>query len=155
MQNLDVTWALSPPSLWINIEASLVIICGSLPVLRKFFKQVTPSWMGDMSSKKTGSKSGNLNTVGTRKNGNTGSELKSMKRQGWGEIDEGVDGGGTSASLYAGSEAELQPSKTGIVATRTTEVAYDSAGPDELTGPSSWATNETRHKWGNKSNAFS
>ncbi|KAI7199854.1 hypothetical protein KC316_g8596 [Hortaea werneckii] len=45
----DTSWAVSYPAQWISIEASLVVICGSLPTLRKFFKHFTPDLMGRSS----------------------------------------------------------------------------------------------------------
>ncbi|KAF2803590.1 uncharacterized protein BDZ99DRAFT_427008, partial [Mytilinidion resinicola] len=49
LTDLDQTWALSIPCIWIVVEANLVIICGSLPVLRLFFRHVSPKFIGESS----------------------------------------------------------------------------------------------------------
>ncbi|KAA8577286.1 hypothetical protein EYC84_007258 [Monilinia fructicola] len=48
---LDQTWAVSIPCVWITVEANLVIICGSFPLIRQFVKHVAPRWIGENSSK--------------------------------------------------------------------------------------------------------
>ena len=45
--DLDTTWAISTPAIWICVEANLVIICGCLPILRLFFRHVAPRLIGE------------------------------------------------------------------------------------------------------------
>ncbi|KAK7994649.1 hypothetical protein PG991_016237 [Apiospora marii] len=54
--NADQSWVIAQPSLWAIIEANLIIICGSTPTLRRFFRQVAPSLIGDSSSRGKSSK---------------------------------------------------------------------------------------------------
>ncbi|PIA98794.1 hypothetical protein CB0940_02363 [Cercospora beticola] len=75
--NLDMPWALTTPSSWICIEANLVIICGSLPILRLFLKHTWPRLIGETSygtgrSKITGqpgSESAELSNLERSRNG--------------------------------------------------------------------------------------
>ncbi|QSZ35381.1 hypothetical protein DSL72_008251 [Monilinia vaccinii-corymbosi] len=50
---LDQTWAVSVPCVWITVEANLVIICGSFPIIRQFVKHVSPGCMGEGATDKT------------------------------------------------------------------------------------------------------
>ncbi|OJD38864.1 uncharacterized protein BKCO1_3000240 [Diplodia corticola] len=42
LTDLDQTWAVSVPCVWILVEANLVVICGCLPIVRKFARHVAP-----------------------------------------------------------------------------------------------------------------
>ncbi|KAK0663734.1 hypothetical protein DIS24_g1139 [Lasiodiplodia hormozganensis] len=42
LTDLDQTWAVSIPCVWILVEANLVVICGCLPIVRKFARHVAP-----------------------------------------------------------------------------------------------------------------
>ncbi|KAF2744974.1 hypothetical protein M011DRAFT_460462 [Sporormia fimetaria CBS 119925] len=48
-KTIDQTWAIVTPGLWILIEANLVIITGSLPVMRLFLRHVAPRLIGESS----------------------------------------------------------------------------------------------------------
>ncbi|KAI8287583.1 hypothetical protein K4K60_012340 [Colletotrichum sp. SAR11_57] len=54
---LDQTWAISYASLWIIVEANLLIICAALPTLRKFFRHVAPKIIGESTYAKGSKKS--------------------------------------------------------------------------------------------------
>ncbi|KAK8075885.1 hypothetical protein PG997_010548 [Apiospora hydei] len=54
--NTDQSWVISQPSLWAIIEANLIIVCGSAPTLRRFFRHVAPSLIGDSASRGKSSK---------------------------------------------------------------------------------------------------
>ncbi|KAH6894369.1 hypothetical protein B0T10DRAFT_603872 [Thelonectria olida] len=43
----DPTWDVSYASIWIIVEANLIIICASTPTLRKFFKHMAPKLIGE------------------------------------------------------------------------------------------------------------
>ena len=45
----DQPWAVAIPSIWIGIEANLVIICCSLPTLRLFIRHFAPRLIGEYS----------------------------------------------------------------------------------------------------------
>ncbi|KAK8005913.1 hypothetical protein PG991_012210 [Apiospora marii] len=46
----DQTWAMASPSMWLCLEANLLIICASLPTLRRFLHHVAPRLTGDYDS---------------------------------------------------------------------------------------------------------
>ncbi|PCD33980.1 hypothetical protein FGRA07_09135 [Fusarium graminearum] len=49
LSNPDQSWSLAEGCLWVIIEANLLIMCGSLPTLRVFLKNVAPRVLGDKS----------------------------------------------------------------------------------------------------------
>ncbi|KAI8937382.1 hypothetical protein NX059_006586 [Plenodomus lindquistii] len=46
----DSTWEIVYPSLWILIEATLIIITSSLPTMRLFLKHIAPTLIGDVGA---------------------------------------------------------------------------------------------------------
>ncbi|KAL8404436.1 hypothetical protein RB594_009330 [Gaeumannomyces avenae] len=67
----DVTWVIAQPTMWISIEANLYIMCGSLPTLRKFAKQVGPKVFGSGWASKFGY-TGNSGSASRRTGGGGG-----------------------------------------------------------------------------------
>ncbi|WAO86599.1 Hypothetical protein NCS54_00387900 [Fusarium falciforme] len=55
LTDLDATWVIAWASVWIIVEANLIITCASMPTLRKFFKHVAPKLIGES---RYGSKTG-------------------------------------------------------------------------------------------------
>lgn len=51
----DQTWAVSIPCVWILVEANLVVICGCLPIVRKFTRHVSPKLFSDRGGSGSGS----------------------------------------------------------------------------------------------------
>jgi hypothetical protein len=49
LETPDQPWAIAVPSIWIGIEANLVIICCSLPTLRLFIRHFAPRLIGEYS----------------------------------------------------------------------------------------------------------
>ncbi|ORY68845.1 uncharacterized protein BCR38DRAFT_424486 [Pseudomassariella vexata] len=47
LTNTDQPWAIAFPCTWICAEANLLVICCSLPTLRKFFRDVAPKIIGE------------------------------------------------------------------------------------------------------------
>ncbi|KAH8812675.1 hypothetical protein F5884DRAFT_672947 [Xylogone sp. PMI_703] len=47
LSNVDQTWAVSIPFVWINVEANLIIICCCLPVLPNLLRHLAPKLMGE------------------------------------------------------------------------------------------------------------
>ncbi|KAK8129155.1 hypothetical protein PG999_001535 [Apiospora kogelbergensis] len=47
MPDKDQTWAMAYSFMWICVEANLLIICATLPTLRRFLGHVVPSILGD------------------------------------------------------------------------------------------------------------
>jgi len=67
LSNIDQTWAVSIPCVWILVEANLVIICGSFPVIRQFLHHIAPGLIGEGSSAQTDrSGSYGLETIGQK-----------------------------------------------------------------------------------------
>jgi hypothetical protein len=55
LDNPDQSWEVTYVSIWVIIEANLMIICAALPTLRKFFQHAAPrslveSWYGSSKS---------------------------------------------------------------------------------------------------------
>nr|XP_036584369.1 uncharacterized protein CTRU02_05444 [Colletotrichum truncatum]KAF6793887.1 hypothetical protein CTRU02_05444 [Colletotrichum truncatum] len=47
LRSLDQSWAISWASVWIIIEANLLIICAAFPTLKKFIRHVAPKFLGE------------------------------------------------------------------------------------------------------------
>ncbi|TQN64198.1 Satratoxin biosynthesis SC1 cluster protein 4 [Colletotrichum shisoi] len=47
LTSTDQSWVISWASLWIIVEANLIVICAALPTLRKFFRHVAPKIIGE------------------------------------------------------------------------------------------------------------
>ncbi|KAF6825094.1 integral membrane protein [Colletotrichum plurivorum] len=68
----DPSWVISYASLWIIVEANLLVICAALPTLRRFLLHVAPRLIGaspraprDVAKKSGGSSKASRRTVGT------------------------------------------------------------------------------------------
>lgn len=59
LDNADTTFVLAEGTLWLIVEANLIIICGSLPTFRVFLNHVAPKILGESRSA-TGQSSGNV-----------------------------------------------------------------------------------------------
>ncbi|KAI5460206.1 hypothetical protein BGZ63DRAFT_415562 [Mariannaea sp. PMI_226] len=51
LKSTDPSWDAAPADVWTFVEANLMIICGSMPTLRKFFKHIMPKLMGTSSNR--------------------------------------------------------------------------------------------------------
>ncbi|KAH7084862.1 hypothetical protein BKA63DRAFT_498353 [Paraphoma chrysanthemicola] len=49
LTSMDQPWVIGVGTLWIFIEANLLVICACLPTLRRFFKHVAPRFIGEDS----------------------------------------------------------------------------------------------------------
>ncbi|KAL0929829.1 uncharacterized protein CTRU02_215259 [Colletotrichum truncatum] len=49
LRSLDQSWAISWASVWIIIEANLLIICAAFPTLKKFIRHIAPKLLGESS----------------------------------------------------------------------------------------------------------
>ncbi|KAK8108357.1 hypothetical protein PG984_014158 [Apiospora sp. TS-2023a] len=58
LSDLDQTWGLSRPVLWICVEGNLLVICASLPTVRRFLRHVAPRWIGESEAKKSSTSHG-------------------------------------------------------------------------------------------------
>ncbi|KAH8178914.1 integral membrane protein [Sarocladium implicatum] len=117
LTNLDLTWAISWASVWIIVEANLLIICAALPTVRKFFRHVAPRFIGEYSRNGTTSrsrtnaksglsalKSGNIVTIGgsgSGGGGNNSSHASRRDRHQYSQFDDDVN------SNSAGSVEEI------------------------------------------------
>ncbi|KAM3088643.1 hypothetical protein ACMFMG_000279 [Clarireedia jacksonii] len=67
LSNPDQTWAVSIPCVWVIVEANLVIICGSFPVIRQFLHHIAPGLISEGSSAQTDRSSNyGLETIGQK-----------------------------------------------------------------------------------------
>ncbi|KAL8376873.1 hypothetical protein RB595_007821 [Gaeumannomyces hyphopodioides] len=149
----DVTWVIAQPTMWVSIEANLFIMCGSLPTLRKFAKQVVPKVLGSnwaskfgysgnsgSASRGTGGNAsghklsaGKLSVTGGSKGGfdrleDPRTDPESLRKYGYemtvnGESDLDHTRHDSGSERAIVPEAHAGPS-SGIVQTRTTTVEY-------------------------------
>ncbi|KAI1337846.1 hypothetical protein F5Y15DRAFT_145931 [Xylariaceae sp. FL0016] len=66
LSNADQPWALAEGCLWVNVEANLLIMCGSLPTLRTFLGHVCPRLLGDKSARDSSGKDTSDRNYGLR-----------------------------------------------------------------------------------------
>lgn len=64
LKNTDTTFVLAQGTLWLIVEANLIIICGSLPTFRLFLNHMAPRILGE-SRKTTGSGNSGGNAAGS------------------------------------------------------------------------------------------
>ncbi|KAK7408448.1 hypothetical protein QQX98_009375 [Neonectria punicea] len=140
LSNPDQSWSLAEGCLWVIIEANLLIMCGSLPTLRVFLRNVAPKVLGESnvslsSEQKSGTRSYGLRTFGgsnyPRRNFGTLVELEhdthyhrdSLRPDGLVKNDVNIQGGRSDESLEVNGARETD-SEDGILQTRTTTVQY-------------------------------
>lgn len=140
LSNPDQSWSLAEGCLWVIIEANLLIMCGSLPTLRVFLKNVAPRVLGDKSTRKgseeqSGSANFGLHTFGgsngPRRKFDTLVELEhdthfdrvSLRPEGMGKTDVNIYSGRSDESLENNPTGD-NDSEDGILQTRTTTVQY-------------------------------
>ncbi|KXH63218.1 integral membrane protein [Colletotrichum salicis] len=91
LTSMDQSWVISWASLWIIVEANLVVICASLPTLRKFFRHVAPKIIGESTYGKgknvggTGSKATSRMTIGSKNGTRNRAEYSQFDRDNNGE----------------------------------------------------------------------
>lgn len=148
LQNPDTTYVLAQGTLWLMVEANLIIICGSLPTFRIFLSHVWPGLLGETrssisadSESRRGGLRRPLRPVGMRYASRTfGSS--GAKRKEFDTIDElelPIHGGGSRVRSVvnggpgvADSDTQRKANVSGateeefIVKTVRTSVAYDS-----------------------------
>ncbi|KAH8819336.1 hypothetical protein F5884DRAFT_717660 [Xylogone sp. PMI_703] len=112
LSNADVSWGSGPTDFWLIIEAYLMVICATLPSLRKFLRHISPRLIGERSTnnndKAKESSSNNLDiiTFGRLKNNHT-----KFSREIYGlETMTAIEIGG---QLRAGLHEECEQSSTG------------------------------------------
>ena len=92
LQNADTTFVLAQGTLWLIVEANLIIICGSLPTFRIFLNHIAPSILGESRSTTGANSSGNnkkSTSAGMRYALRTfGSSEPKLKRREFDTIDE-------------------------------------------------------------------
>ncbi|KAF2844357.1 hypothetical protein T440DRAFT_410368 [Plenodomus tracheiphilus IPT5] len=60
LTSMDQPWVIGEGTLWINVEANLLVICCCLPTLRRFFRHVAPRLIGEYTDDpSSGESSGN------------------------------------------------------------------------------------------------
>ncbi|KAF4472990.1 integral membrane [Fusarium agapanthi] len=155
LSNPDQSWSLAEGCLWVLvinpllynlansdsiIEATLLIMCGSLTTLRVFLKNVTPRVLGDKSTRKgseeqSGSASFGLHTFGgsngPRRKFDTLVELEhdthfnrvNLMPEGIGKMDMNIYSGRSDESLENNPTGD-NVSEDGILQRRTTTVQY-------------------------------
>ncbi|WQF85313.1 hypothetical protein CDEST_10327 [Colletotrichum destructivum] len=69
LKNADTTFILAQGTLWLIVEANLIIICGSLPTFRVFLNHVAPKILGEAAASRrgeSGNKTGGASSGGMR-----------------------------------------------------------------------------------------
>ncbi|KAF5558002.1 integral membrane protein [Fusarium napiforme] len=161
LSNPDQSWSLAEGCLWVIIEANLLIMCGSLPTLRVFLKNVAPRVLGDRSTRKgseeqSGSANFGLHTFGgsngPRRKFDTLVELEhdthfnrvSLRPEGLGKTDVNIYSGRSDESLENNPTGD-NDSEDGILQTRTTTVKYTNIQSSQyITAQSSTNMSTTR-----------
>lgn len=70
LKDSDTTWILSQGTLWLIVEANLIIICGSLPTFKLFLNHIAPKILGESKGSTRGSDWGGRNKdKGSKQNG--------------------------------------------------------------------------------------
>ncbi|KAK9416630.1 putative Integral membrane protein [Seiridium unicorne] len=70
LQDSDTTWVLGPGTLWLIVEANLIIICGTLPTFKVFLNHIAPKLLRDSKNTSNGSEwSGRNKRTGGNENG--------------------------------------------------------------------------------------
>lgn len=54
LKDSDTTWILGPGTLWLIVEANLIIICGSLPSFKVFLNHIAPKVLGQSNNGSNG-----------------------------------------------------------------------------------------------------
>ncbi|KAK5996634.1 hypothetical protein PT974_01971 [Cladobotryum mycophilum] len=91
LTSLDQTWVISWASVWIIVEANLIIMCASLPTIRKFLKHVAPRLVGDSIASGSGNKGasgGSGNPPGFRTIGMISTSDTRKKRREYSRFDQ-------------------------------------------------------------------
>ncbi|KAK8062947.1 hypothetical protein PG997_015044 [Apiospora hydei] len=81
LTSADQTYALTSGTLWICIEANLLIMCCCLPTLRQFFRHLAPSWIGESKDASAGGSTSKLNAYALRTFGGSGPARKTARHK--------------------------------------------------------------------------
>ncbi|KAK7449939.1 integral membrane protein [Colletotrichum acutatum] len=142
LTSMDQSWVISWASLWIIVEANLVVICASLPTLRKFFRHVAPKIIGESTYGKgtktvggTGSKPMSRTTIGGTNGTRNRAEYSQFDRDNNGEAFVMASMGSNEPVTIATGHSEGDPAEddssekaiirgNNIVQTKTITVEY-------------------------------
>ncbi|KXH25986.1 integral membrane protein [Colletotrichum nymphaeae SA-01] len=142
LTSMDQSWVISWASLWIIVEANLVVICASLPTLRKFFRHVAPKIIGESTYGKgtktvggTGSKPMSRMTIGGTNGTRNRAEYSQFDRDNNGEAFVMASMGPNKPVTIATGHSESDPTEddssekaimrgNNIVQTKTITVEY-------------------------------
>ncbi|KAG8664691.1 uncharacterized protein FPOAC1_013471 [Fusarium poae] len=146
LSNPDQSWSLAEGCLWVIIEANLLIMCGSLPTLRVFLKNVAPRVLGDKSTRKgseeqSGSANFGLHTFGgsngPRRKFDTLVELEhdthfnrvSLRPEGMGKTDVNIYSGRHSINMSI-TRIEIDPEGDTLVIVPVKPTSTQSEAPN-------------------------
>ncbi|KAL8376546.1 hypothetical protein RB595_007578 [Gaeumannomyces hyphopodioides] len=129
LDEVDQTWGGGPVTVWILVEANLLIMCACLSTLRHFFRAVAPDLLSSMrgKSKGKGTSGGLSDTPGSELqtigqiSGKRLSRKKFLKLDGRADVESQAYAGRSSLETKRSDEAG---SDRGIVQTITTQVSY-------------------------------
>ncbi|KAL2883226.1 hypothetical protein SGCOL_001417 [Colletotrichum sp. CLE4] len=141
LTSMDQSWVIAWASLWIIVEANLVVICASLPTLRKFFRHVAPKIIGESTYGKGktvgggGSKAMSRMTIGGTNGTRNRAEYSQFDRDNNGEAFVMASMGRNKPVTIATGNSENDPTKddssekaimrgNNIVQTKTITVEY-------------------------------
>ncbi|OHE98498.1 integral membrane protein [Colletotrichum orchidophilum] len=142
LTTLDQSWVIAWASLWIIVEANLVVICAALPTIRKFFRHVAPKIIGESTYGKgtktiggTGSKPISRLTIGGTNGTRNRAEYSQFDREITGEAFVMANMGTNKPVAIATGNSENDPTEddssekaivqgNNIVQTKTITVEY-------------------------------
>ncbi|KAH7095342.1 hypothetical protein FB567DRAFT_601183 [Paraphoma chrysanthemicola] len=140
LKTIDQTWAIVMPGLWILIEANLVIITGSLPTMRLFFRHVAPHLIGESTLRSQSNKKGTdyangsaqlseLKTIGSKKGTKSAYNRMEDDNISVGSDERTAAGWHTDRDSERGIVAPIEAGK--IMKTETTVVRSDVVDVDK------------------------
>lgn len=124
MAGADQSWITASASVWSQLECNLLVICGTIPTLKKFFRHVAPRIFGSTDESKTESTPNVPRTGLYNRSRNPyaqfGGDASELELTRWDKADDGK-GAGVSTTITTGDprpKSEDDNSEKAIMETR-------------------------------------
>lgn len=128
MAGADQSWITASASVWSQLECNLLVICGTIPTLKKFFRHVAPKVLGSTDNSKTGSTPNVPRTQLYNRSRNPyaqfGQDASELELTRWDQSEEVKVGAGVSTTITTGDprpKSEDDSSEKAIMETRYVE----------------------------------
>ncbi|KAL5868717.1 hypothetical protein ACKVWC_009475 [Pyricularia oryzae] len=126
LDSIDQTWGGGPVTVWILVEANLLIMCACLSTLRHFCRAVAPQFLSSSRGTKCKNSLSNTNgsvqlqTIGQVSSKGKGSNKHFVKLDGRNDIESQAYAGRSSLETKRSEDG----SDRGIMQTKTTQITY-------------------------------